>query len=288
MNPQTTTLLGFLVMLSVGACSTQTPVSPDEQTPVSPDDPSLVTASAGSVLWNGDVESGTWPSLTQMVRCSSGRISIYSATSKPAGAPNPRRGTRASKFSVLATDVYPCTPTANPRASVASPQSTFYEGDERWVAFSLFIPTNFPTVQRDFFMFSQVYGYPYSSEPPIGFYLVSNYSRISFNGNYNAATKQAQSLVSLPVTKGRWLDFLLHLRISKTKSVGFVELWYNGHSVTFNDGRTKHYEQTMLSGATRHDFSILSYRGRLSGFPEATIYFDQARVGTARSVVEIL
>jgi len=63
--------------------------------------------------------------------------------------------------------------------------------------------------------------------------------------------------------------------------------------VTFSNGSTRlTNQQTMLTGATSANFSLMHYRHAgmfpVSSYPNGlTLYFDEARVGTSRSAVEL-
>jgi hypothetical protein len=249
------------------------------------------STSTGSVWYSADFETGAWPSGTTFEQCQVGRIKVYSNSSKPSGAPTARVGSFFVGYTVLDSDVSPCTPTSNPRASGF--KTMFHPGDEVWESFSVYIPNGFPSMPH-FFMFQEDYGAPFNSPPPNGIWL-QNYdatgNRFYITGNYDGAAKTEARVWSTKVTTGVWHDWLVHKRFATDKS-GWLELWFDGQQATFSNGSTRLTgQQTMLTGATTANFSLMQYRSAgmfpVSSYPNGlTIYFDEARVGTTRESVE--
>jgi hypothetical protein len=262
-------------------------------------DTSAVTISApstgGSLWWSADFESGAWPSGTTFEQWQSGRIKVYSNTgSKPSGAPAAgRRGSYFVGYTVLDTDVSPCTSTSNPRAS-GYKEKIFHPGDEIWERFSVYIPNGFPSVPH-FMMFQEDYGAPFKSPPPNGVWL-QNFdgtgNKFYITGNYDAATKTNVRVWSAKIVYGVCHDFVVHTRSATDKS-GWLEVWFDGQQVTFSNGSTRlSNQQTMLTGATSANFSMMQYRSAsmfpVSQYPNGlSIYFDELQVGTSRSSVEL-
>jgi len=250
------------------------------------------TSTSGSVWFTADFESGAWPSNTIFEQCVPGRIKVYSNSSKPSGAPSARRGSYFVGYTVLDTDTSPCTPTSNPRAS--GYRQLFRPGDEMWEGFSVYIPTGFPSVPH-FFMFEEDYGAPFNSPPPNGIWL-QNFdgtgNKFYITGNYDGSAKTVQRVWSTKIVTGVWHDFVVHKRFATDKS-GWLEVWFDGQQVTFSDGSTRlTNQQTMLTGATSANFSLMQYRSAgmfpVSSYPNGlTVYFDEARVGTTRDVVDV-
>jgi hypothetical protein len=243
-------------------------------------DTSTVTITATtttSLLYNASFETGAWPSGTSLEQCVPGRIQIYSAANKPTGAPDPRSGSWAAGFTVYNTDVSPCTPTVNPRAQSSS-GSLFAPGREVWEQFSVFFPTSFPT-PTSWFLFQQDYGSPFNSVPPSAWYIAvySGVPHLQLTGLYNAGV--VQPIWHAPLTRGVWHTFLVHKRFATDKT-GFVEAWVDGSRVI-----PLTYMQTMLGGATSASFYLNHYRDLDAITSSATIYFDEAKVGTTQSAV---
>lgn len=253
-------------------------------------------APAGRVLFTGDFETGDLSQLAAVQQCRPGRITVYTGASKPyPTAPDPRRGRYAAAFHVLNSDIAPCTPTENPRAQAYTSESLFRPGDEVWEAWSVFVPGDFPLVQcpsggcaevdgsthGSWFILQQDYGPPYHSVAPTEFKIAA----------YNGVNHfELNGLIGLqwhaPVPVGRWNDFLVHKRFA-TDATGWIEVWFNGQPIVFKNGSTRLTGiATLLPGATGAAFKLAQYR-QYGMFDQATLYFDEARVGTTRSAVEI-
>jgi hypothetical protein len=97
---------------------------------------------------------------------------------------------------------------------------------------------------------------------------------------------------STKIVTGVWHDFMVHKRFATDKS-GWLEVWFDGQQVTFSNGSTRlSNQQTMLTGATSANFSMMQYRSAsmfpVSQYPNGlSIYFDELQVGTSRSSVEL-
>ena len=265
------------------------PVTP----PPPPPSPDLLWAAdfSSAALNNGDhgVPTG-WPSGTTIEECAGGRIKSYPHTLKPAGAPDPLTGTHACAFTVLDTDVKPCTPTVNPRAS-AFKHAILKPGMEPWEHFAVWFGSlpNSPW----FFLFQEDYGEPFNSDPPIAFYL-QNFdgkgNRLYITGNYNPSTKRTEHIWEGPlVPTDRWVTFMPHRRLATDKS-GWFECWIDGKPITFKNGQTRMGgQQTMLTGATTANTGFMHYRkdARAGGIKgPVTIVLDHFRLGRTREAVE--
>jgi hypothetical protein len=52
-------------------------------------------------------------------------------------------------------------------------------------------------------------------------------------------------LWNTPLTTNVWNDFVLHLKVSRDDTVGFIEFWYNGVMQTLNSSSTRYYARTL-------------------------------------------
>ena len=283
------------------------PVAPDAalDAPPGPPDASFVTEGGGSshadaggdpgqVLFNGDFETGDLSQWTgEVTQCQSGRITVYSAATAPAGAPVPRQGTYAARFDVLDTDVSPCTPTDNPRAQVSSPKTLLDPGQPYWEAWSLYVPTSLPAIacgascSNPFFVFQEDYGAPYNGSPPIG-WGIEQAGGAGVLSIRRGAQYGYDQVWSAPLVRNEWVDFVVHKQMANTTTGGgFVEAWVDGVAITFPGCNCARLEtQTMHSDATSsYGLYLNSYREK-GMFAEGVIYFDAARVGTSRQSVE--
>lgn len=129
--------------------------------------------------------------------------------------------------------MYPLTPTENPRAQLSSPRY-IYDGDTRWISFSVRFPADFPVVPSDaWLVFFQWHGRPYDGSPPVGFQVINDVIRLERNVNNGWDNPW-----STPLVRGEWLDFDLQVKFDRT-SAGWLDLYYGGVRQTFTGGANR-------------------------------------------------
>lgn len=244
------------------------------------------------VIFVGDFETGDLSQWTYVERCKADRILVYSKATAPAGAPPPRQGQYAARFRVLDSDVAPCTSSENPRAELETPPSLFAPGDDRWEAWSIYVPLAHPQPRCGscengaFFAFQEDYGAPFDGPPSLGWNLdfTSNPHRLRLDRGWQYDNDRPGSV---PLTKGQWIDFLVHKKFANTISGGgFVEAWVGGSPVVFEPcDCTRLPMQTMHSSQRTVGFYLLAYRSR-GLFSSFDLYVDAVRIGTSRAAVE--
>jgi len=252
------------------------------------------TTASGQLVFVGDFETGSLSQWSYVERCQPDRILVYSTANAPAGAPAPRRGSYAARFRVQNTDVAPCTSTDGARAELETAETLFKPGDERWEAWSVFIPGNHPTPKcgscsnGDWMMFQEDYGNPWDGSASIGWFvdLTSSPNRFRMDRGEQYGWDQP---AGSPLVVDRWVDFLVHKKFANTTSGGgFVEAWVDGKQLTFEScgNCTKLMTQTMHSTQKQLAFYLTSYRpqGLYDWFE---IYYDEVRIGTTRASVEL-
>ena len=249
---------------------------------------------AAGLLFVGDFETGDLSQWHYVERCQTDRIVVYSIADAPAGAPAPRGGQYAALFHVLDTDVAPCTSTENPRAELETAETLFKPGDDRWEAWSVYIPEPHPAPNcgascpsSDFFAFQDNYGAPYDGSPSIGWFYDFTTSPNNFSMNRGAQYNFDQPWIS-PLIVGGWVDFLVHIKFSNANDgTGSVEGWVNGNPITFSTCNcTTLTTQTMHSTQTQVGFYLQAYRSA-GLFDTFDVYYDEIRVGTTRAAVEL-
>jgi hypothetical protein len=252
-------------------------------------------AVSGETVFVGDFETGTLSQWSYIERCQTDRILVYSTANAPAGAPAPRGGQYAVRFRVQNTDIEPCTSTDGARAELESPETLLKPGDERWEAWSVYIPSNHPTPKcgscpnGDWMMFQEDYGAPFDGSASIAWFVdltsTPNRFRMDRGEQYGHDSPAWSALVV-----DRWVDFLVHKKFANTTGGGgFVEAWVDGKPLTFEGcgtNCTKLMTQTMHATQKQLAFYLTSYRpqGLYDWFE---IYYDEARVGTTRASVEL-
>jgi hypothetical protein len=200
-----------------------------------------------------------------------------------------RSGQHAAKFTVSDSDTNakcPHVPTGNPRAQLVS-RSLFHDGDNCYIGFSTFFPEDFPSTV-DWFQVLEIYGPPFSGSPTMEFDVVGNRLAFSRDKTHNYDNPWTSSL---PITKGTdWEDLVIHVNFSTDPSVGFVEIWSNGHKQTFKNGTQRLHYETLVPGVNWQERGYNSvfigqYRSANAQLGAVTLYQDDVRVGPTYSSV---
>jgi Polysaccharide lyase len=204
-------------------------------------------------------------------------------------APDPAgSGETVFKLVVSDDDVYPVTPTENPRAEMLSP-NTIEAGDEIWWSAKFFLPGDFPSSTPNFVTLLQgPYGPPWAGTPP--FHIEVNGGVIKWQRN---STYGWDIPWQMPLVRGRWVNFMIHERFGAD---GWVEMWVDGQPITFFAGGTVNPSQiaptqhlamaTMDSSNDGQPNSIYLQSYRKKGmFPSLTVYHGPLTIGTTRASV---
>jgi hypothetical protein len=144
-------------------------------------------------------------------------------------APDPAgSGQAVFKLSVGDGDVYPVTPTENPRAEMLSPP-TIKAGDEIWFSSKFFLPADFPSSIPGWMNVMQgPYGEPWDGPPP--WHIEVNGSSLRWTRN---STYDWDVPWQMPLVRNRWVSVIVHERFGPD---GWVEMWIDGQQVTFFAG----------------------------------------------------
>jgi hypothetical protein len=122
-------------------------------------------------------------------------------------------------------DIYPITPTDNPRAQLLSPP-IFRPGEEFWWRAAFFLPIELPSSVPGWLTVLQgPYGPPYAGTPP--WHIAASGANLEWqrDGAYGHDIPW-----QMPLVRGAWINLLLHERFD---THGWVEMWVNGRPVTF-------------------------------------------------------
>jgi hypothetical protein len=173
--------------------------------------------------------SGQAPAARGQRLFSGTRISSFAMNQSAPGAisevANPTGGkATALQMTVANSDVYPITPTDNPRAQLLSP-NLFNPGDEFWWHSKFFLPANFPSVPGWMAVMEGPYGAPFDGSPPFSIELHGETMGWQRNSTYGYDIPWETSIV-----RNKWVEVLVHCRFGTS---GFVELWINGEQITF-------------------------------------------------------
>jgi hypothetical protein len=139
-------------------------------------------------------------------------------------------------------------------------------------------------------VFGSVYGAPFNGAGPNNFgQLDSTPGNNTFSYRRNA-TYGYDSPLATPVIKGRWVNYVIHLKMSRDGAVGFREQWINsgaGWTQQLLKGQKRLYMKTMdTSNGTGPNFSSMSLYRRAGMFGVATVFHAAHRVGTSFDAVK--
>lgn len=187
-------------------------------------------------------------------------------------------------------DVYPVTPTENPRAQMLGPDD-IEQGDEHWLRTKFLVPSGFPSIPG-WLTLVGVYGPPYGGPGPWVLEVENEELMLHRNGNNG----WDQPWV-VPLERGKWTTVLVHERFDEAGK-GWIELWINGKRITFFKPATsynpnKHAETNHLVMATMdasnnggaNSARISQYRKK-GMFETGTVYFGPLRIGAERADVD--
>lgn len=198
-------------------------------------------------------------------------------------------GERVMKMTVDNHDVYPVTPTHDPRASLLTP-TRIRPGDEFWWRAKFLLPHDFPhRVPGWLVVLEGPYGPPFASTPPWHIEISGRHIKWVRNSNYGWDVPW-----QMPVVRGHWIRVLMHCRFSRH---GFVEMWINGHRVTFFRGNTYnpgHHRRTRRLWMQTRDrsndaganFAVLMNYRKAGMFRTVTVFQGPTELGATAAAVK--
>lgn len=202
----------------------------------------------------------------------------------PAGS-----GQTVFKMTVGDSDVYPVTPTENPRAEMLSPQ-IIDSGDEFWWGSKFFLPADFPSSLPGWMNLMQgPYGQPWDGPPPWHIEVSGNHIQWTRNSTYDWDIPW-----QMPLVRNSWVSVVVHERFGAD---GWIEMWINGQPVTFFAGGTynpndvaptPHLPMATMDGsnsAQANSVYLQSYRKR-GMVGTLTSYAGPLTVGRTKASVE--
>jgi hypothetical protein len=205
-------------------------------------------------------------------------------------APDPAgSGQTVFKLTVGDGDVYPVTPTENPRAEMLSPP-TIKASDEIWFSSKFFLPADFPSSIPGWMNVMQgPYGQPWDGPPP--WHIEVNGSNLQWTRN---STYGWDIPWQMPLVRNRWVSVIVHEHFGAD---GWVEMWIDGQQVTFfaggtyNPGKiapTPRLAMATMDGsnnAAGNSVYLQSYR-KAGMFGSLTSYEGPLTIGRTRASVE--
>jgi|SRR5579863_1128797 len=227
----------------------------------------------GTVLFDGT-------SVTSWFLNQSAVASRVQMVPDPDGAAN-----MAQQFTTYNSDVYPLTPTANPRSQLVTPLTVLKPGNTYWESFEVYIPQGFTSPETGWVVLeTAAFGYPYAGGPPAAISIENGSFRFQRSGH---GPDPWQVAWSTPVVKGQWYRFTWHFLFSAT---GWVELYMNDVQQSLLQGKTS-YKQLPIdlidaSDSTGPWMSDEQLYYQLGMLPSATVYFKNYKIATTQAAAE--
>lgn len=214
----------------------------------------------------------------------------HSASGALSEVPDPAgSGESVFQMTVGDQDVYPVTPTENPRAELISPP-IIKPGDEFWSNSKFYLPSNFPSsVPGWLTVLEGPYGRPFNGTPPWHIEVTGEHIQWSRNGTYNWDVPW-----QMPLVKNSWVSVMVH---EKFATNGWIEMWVNGQQVNFfgsgtynpnNVSPTQRLEMQTMDASNDggpNSMYLQSYR-KVGMFSSVTLDEGPLTIGTTRSSVE--
>jgi uncharacterized protein (TIGR03382 family) len=174
----------------------------------------LVPAIASaSTLWKGDFETGNLSQWSRVQSVASDRLQVVSDVV--------REGRYALKTTVRQGDD-PIRASGNRNELAYLTEEA--PGTEYFYKWSTLFPENFPSV-HSWQLFAQWHQTGCCGSPPLEFYVVGEEMFLRAGGS------EGRVVWSGPLVRGRWNDFVLHVKWSSDPNTGFVEMYKDGELV---------------------------------------------------------
>jgi polysaccharide lyase-like protein len=149
------------------------------------------------------------------------------------------------------------------------------EGDENYYKWSTMLAPDFPFISDTWQIITQWHGPGGGTQPPVYVFVEGN--AIGFRTVEHDS--RGQSLASrtfwrAPINRGKWHDFVAHIRWSFDRSEGFVELWHRLEGERqYTQVVPKIYGRTLVEENEGVYFVPGYYRGPHAGSP-GVVYHD--------------
>lgn len=233
------------------------------------------SAFGGEPLWRGDFETGDLAQWSPRLDIQSGTTDRLVVVTDPT-----REGRHALRATVKPGDLN----NNGARAEVVLATPQFREGDERWFHWYTMFPQDF-IASPSWMLFTQWHSNGFGF--PLAFSAHGETLSFRLMGHkYDQAGQWGSGTVwESPLERGKWNEYLLHVKFSGDSSVGFVELWVNSAPAV---PKTMH--ATLDAGDTAY-LKMGLYRDRTIGWDQSlfhdgmTIYADDPRIGGSNAVM---
>jgi hypothetical protein len=224
-------------------------------------------------LWRGDFETGDLSQWSRTLDIQAGTTDRLVVVDDPV---------REGRHALRATVKYGDLNNNGARAEVVLASPQFREGDERWFHWYTMFPADF-VASSSWMLFTQWHSNGFGVPVRLGMRGETVSFRVMGHQYDRAGQWDAGTLWKAPLERGRWNEYLLHVKFSDNPKIGFVELWVNGAPVV---PKTMH--ATLELGDSVY-LKMGLYRDRSVQWDQhiyhdgMTVYADDPRLGAPSS-----
>ncbi|ATB41893.1 hypothetical protein CYFUS_007369 [Cystobacter fuscus] len=218
-------------------------------------------ATASGVVWKADFETKDRSQWDREQMVSADRLAVVTSPV--------RQGGYALKATVKQGDD-PINSSGNRNELVKMTNEP--SGSEYYYRWSTMFAADFPSA-KTWQLFTQWHHNGSSGSPPVEFYVYSEEVRLNIGGSPGVIVWKT------PLVRGKWHDFIFHVKWSASASEGFVELYYDGQLVL-----PKRSIATQFSGQVNY-LKVGLYRSDTVA-PTGVVYHDNWMM--ARGLQDVL
>jgi Polysaccharide lyase len=236
--------------------------------------PPTTTPPAGTVVFNGDFETGNfnqWP-LCQ-THTYNGACSGMPAGDYALGIEHPgHQGNSAARFEVHDGDQPFC---CGERAQLVGPGNET-EGHEYWYSWDVKVDPTFPSSSS--WQVLMQWHSTMDGSPPLNFLAEGSNLVLETRPRANEPYTGITNVWTTPLDKGNWHAYQVHVKWSSNANVGYVELWKDGVRQSFTATPPENSNGVCAGTQTCHIRNI--YPGDAGNRPMVTYYRDAGINGT--------
>jgi len=233
-------------------------------TGVLPQLPSLPIKGIRASIFDSDFEDGEFSGWT-VEEMDDDRVQIVDS--------RVRSGQYGARFEVRPGDVV----SGGNRAEVRTwSQKRFHEGDDLWFGWSTLFDENFPSEDR-WALIMQLKN-DGTGSPPIEMAVQDGEVTLKMSTKREGGYSWFSG-ASVPIDRGKWHDFVMHVRFSEDPSQGFVELWHNGELI-----QEKRFAATLRPGL--FSYLKLGYYRSAGHTTPGVVWHDSIGIGRSRQEVD--
>jgi hypothetical protein len=227
----------------------------------------LVGSAESSITWRGDFETGTLSQWSALQAKDASRATVQSTVV--------HQGRYATRIEVRPGDNNVAGSGTGERTEVYASRTTTdgYEGQETYWAWSVFFPSSFDAPGGAWNAFTQFHHTGSTGQTNIHFAVDDMSSLVLRAMGGDFANPVRKDFTLAPLQKGRWYDFVFHVKWSPNPGVGFVQVWVNGAEVV-----PKTMTPTLYPGEGVY-LKQGYYRSAYSG--TTVLYLDGTRKGSS-------